>query len=166
MSQSVVDGKVVVMHYTLTSSNGDVLDSSRDGDPMPYLHGAQNIVPGLEKGLDGAFVGEKRQVVVTPAEGYGELSESAPVEVPRTDFPEEMPLEPGMQFFADTGEGQPVPVWVLGVTDDAVLLTQAHPLAGETLHFDVEIVDVRDANEDEQSQGHPNGITGDEGPAN
>lgn len=164
MSDSTIieDGKVVIMHYTLTDDAGEVLDSSVDDEPMPYLHGADNIVPGLERALSGKSVGEKLKVTVAPEDAYGESSGAKDQRVPRDSFPEDMEVEDGMQFFTE-GPAGVVPVWVTRSTPDAVYITLDHPLAGKTLHFEVEVIGVRDANEEELDHGHPHGISGDEG---
>ncbi len=156
----VTKGKVVLIHYTLTTAEGQELDSSRGDDPMPYLHGHDNIVPGLENALDGKEVGFHETVVVAPEDGYGEHSGDAPQAVPRDAFPAEMPLEEGMPFMVENEMGQHIPVWVAGVQDDVVLLDTNHPLAGVELHFDVEIMSLRDATPEELLHGHPHGPDG------
>ncbi|RME21683.1 MAG: peptidylprolyl isomerase [Deltaproteobacteria bacterium] len=158
----VTKGKVVLIHYTLTNSEGEELDSSRGGEPLPYLHGHDNIVPGLEKALDGKDVGFRETVVVAPADGYGEHSGFAPQAVPRDAFPADMPLEEGMSFVVENEMGDQIPVWIAGLQDDVVLLDTNHPLAGVELHFDVEVAGVRDATPDELLHGHPHGLDGDD----
>lgn len=153
-------GKVVTIHYTLKDSDGDVLDSSRDGDPLDYLHGHGGIVPGLERGLEGKGAGDKVQVTIAPKDGYGEVEGPGPRKVPKSAFPDDVELEPGLQFFAPGPKGQPIPVWVTAVSADDVEIDTNHPLAGETLHFDVEVVGVRDATKDELAHGHPHGPDG------
>ena len=157
---TVADGKVVVMHYTLHDGEANMLDSSAGSDPLAYLHGASNIVPGLEKALTGQSVGFKGKVEVAPVDGYGERVDVPPQAVSRKAFPPNLDLQPGMQLVAEGPDNQRVPVWVLGTQDDTVLLEAQHPLAGVTLHFDVEIVAIRDATADERSHGHPHGIDG------
>jgi FKBP-type peptidyl-prolyl cis-trans isomerase SlyD len=153
-------GKVVSIHYTLTDDDGDVLDSSRDGEPLDYLHGHGGIVPGLERAVEGKAVGASLKVTVPPKDGYGEPSGPGPRKVPRDAFPEDVELEAGMQFFAPGPKGKPVPVWVTEVTPDQVEIDTNHPLAGATLHFDVEVVKIRDASKDEIAHGHPHGPGG------
>ncbi len=161
MSDSnVAADKVVLMHYTLTNDAGEVLDTSRDGEPLPYLHGHANIVPGLEAALEGKAAGEKVQVAVPPEEGYGPLQDIPAQPVDRGAFPAELEIIPGMQFFAEGPDGSPIPVWVESVEDGNVLITGNHPLAGVTLNFDVEIVSVRDASDDEIAHGHVHGPDG------
>jgi len=154
--------KVVYFHYTLRNDAGEVLDSSDGMDPLPYIHGHANIVPGLEKELEGLSVGDKKSVKVPPEEGYGERQEDATQEVPFDEFPEEIPREEGLQIFAESPDGQHFPLWITEVKENSVVLDANHPLAGETLHFDVEIVEVRAADEEELAHGHVHGPGGHE----
>lgn len=156
----IADGLVVIFHYTLTDDEGAVLDSSKGSEPMPYLHGAGNIVPGLERAMLGHVVGDAFKVDVAPADGYGERSGRPNEPVPRGNFPEGMPLHVGMNFAAEDADGQVFPLWIADVTENAVIVTHDHPLAGQTLHFDVEIVGMRAATAEEQTHGHPHGIDG------
>lgn len=162
MSETITAGKVVLMHYTLRSPEGDVIDSSQGRDPMPYLHGAQNIVPGLEKQLEGLALGATTTAIVPPAEGYGERNEEARMVLPRSVFPEDMPLEPGTPFaMHDPNEpGRTVHAFVIAVREDQVMVDANHPLAGITLHFEVEVIAIRDATEEERAHGHPHGPDG------
>ena len=155
---TVENGKVVSFHYTLTNAQGDVLDQSQD-QPMPYLHGAGNIIPGLEKELAGKKVGDKLTVKVPAAEAYGEYHEQLVNDVPREAFQGVDQIEPGMQFQANTPEGVQV-ITVKAVNGDQVTVDANHPLAGQDLNFDVEIVDVRDATEEESAHGHVHGAGG------
>lgn len=160
MSDSIADGKVVEFHYTLTDGDGNVIDSSSGRDPLAYLHGASNIVPGLERQMADKAVGDKFMAVVPPAEGYGERHEGAGQTVPRTAFPDDLDVQVGMTFMARADNGQQVQVWVSGVQGDQVLIDLNHPLAGATLHFDVEVVTIRDATDEEKAHGHPHGPGG------
>ncbi|MGM0576511.1 MAG: FKBP-type peptidyl-prolyl cis-trans isomerase [Myxococcota bacterium] len=159
-ASEVATEKVVVFNYTLKNEGGEVLDTSEGRDPLPYLHGAGNIVPGLERQMEGKAPGDSFEAVVPPSEGYGERQEPGPQAVPRSAFPEDVEVQAGMQFAAQDAEGEMVPIWVLGVQDDQVIVDNNHPLAGETLHFAIEIVDVRDATDDEKEHGHPHGADG------
>src|SRR3990172_861182 len=145
--------KVVAVHYTLTDDAGQVLDSSSEGEPLAYLHGHGNIIPGLEKALEGSQVGFKSKVTVAPKEGYGEQNPKAIFEEPHASFSPDMKLAPGMQVHAE-GEHGPVTFTVVKLTDTGVVLDGNHPLAGKTLHFDVEVVDVRPATKEELAHGH------------
>ncbi|TCK09584.1 FKBP-type peptidyl-prolyl cis-trans isomerase [Marinobacterium mangrovicola] len=152
---------VVSIHYTLTNAAGDKLDSSEGQEPLAYLHGASNIIPGLENALVGKAVGDKLSVTVEPEEGYGEVREELVQEVDRSNFEGIDVVEPGMQFMAQTPWGQQ-PVTVVKVEGDNVTLDGNHPLAGQTLSFDVEVVEVREATEEELSHGHVHGEGGHE----
>ena len=162
MSQTdvVADGQVVSMHYTLKNDAGEVLDSSQGREPLAYLHGAHNIVPGLEKQLAGKAVGDSVDAVVPAAEGYGEKDGPGPQPVRKTAFPDGAELSPGMQLLAQGPDGGAIPLWVVEVRDDDVLVDTNHPLAGETLHFAVEIVGLRAASPEEVDHGHPHGPGG------
>jgi FKBP-type peptidyl-prolyl cis-trans isomerase SlyD len=147
----VAKDKVVSIDYTLTV-NGEVVDSSQDGGPLTYLHGHGNIVPGLERALTGLSVGESQHVEVGPEEGYGEWDEDGEQMLPREAFPEE--VEVGATYVAESEDGQPVTLTVVEVEDDGVRVDFNHPLAGETLDFDVTVRGVRDATGEELSHGH------------
>ncbi|MBI4957377.1 MAG: peptidylprolyl isomerase [Myxococcales bacterium] len=150
----IADGKVVSLSYLLKNDAGDVLDRS-DDEPLLYLHGAGNIVPGLERKLGGRKVGDKLEVVVDPADGYGEREPGATHEVPRSAFPEDAPLEAGVSFLIESSDGETVPMWITGVAGDTVTIDGNHPLAGVRLHFAVEVQAVRDATDEEKEHGHP-----------
>ncbi|TDO06876.1 MULTISPECIES: FKBP-type peptidyl-prolyl cis-trans isomerase [Halomonas] len=152
----IAQNSVVAFHYTLTNDAGDVLDSSEGREPLTYLHGAGNIIPGLEKQLEGLAPGDKLQAKVTPEEGYGEVQAQLVQEVPRDAFQGVDNVEPGMQFQAQT-QGGPLMVTVTSVEGDTVTVDGNHPLAGQPLNFDVEIAEVREASEDEIEHGHVHG---------
>ncbi|MGM0982382.1 MAG: FKBP-type peptidyl-prolyl cis-trans isomerase [Pseudomonadota bacterium] len=152
---------VVAFHYTLTNDEGEVLDSSEGREPLTYLHGAGNIIPGLEKQLEGRGTGDKIQAKVSPEEGYGEVQAQLVQEVPRDAFQGVENVEPGMQFQAQT-EGGPLMVTVTQVEGDTVTVDGNHPLAGQPLNFDVEIAEVREASEEEVEHGHVHGEGGHE----
>lgn len=162
-SSSVATGKVVLFHYTLTDATGVVLDSSDGQEPMPYLHGAGNIVPGLERQMADRPAGDRFKAVVPPEEGYGLPQGPGPQAVPRDAFPEDIEIEEGMPFMAESDDGDVISLWVTRVEDDTIWVDKNHPLAGQTLHFDIEIVEIRDATEEEVAHGHPHGAHGDEG---
>ncbi len=156
----VADGLVVSIHYTLKAPDGTLLDSSEGSDPLLYLHGAENIVPGLEKQLTGKAVGDKVVAVVPAAEGYGERTGPEPQKVPRTELPADADLIPGMQIIAESGDGQAFPLWIVEADDEHFTVDHNHPLAGVTLHFDVEIAAIRAATDEEKAHGHPHGPDG------
>jgi FKBP-type peptidyl-prolyl cis-trans isomerase SlyD len=159
----ISDGKVATFHYTLRNGDdaGEVLDSSEGRTPLAYLHGAGNIVPGLERQLSGRRVGDTFDALVEPAEGYG-VREGSPQPVERKQFPEGVPLSAGMMLHAETPDHEVIPLWVVEVDDETVWVDENHPLAGVTLHFAIEVVEVRDATATEVEHGHPHGPGGHE----
>ncbi|MCB1228695.1 MAG: peptidylprolyl isomerase [Verrucomicrobiae bacterium] len=150
--------KVASIHYKLTNDAGDVVDTSQGREPLEYLHGHGNIVAGLENALTGKSEGESLKVSVSPEEGYGQPDESLVIDVPREHLPVEE-LAPGMRFSAETSAGMRL-FTVQEVGEDKVKLDGNHPLAGETLHFEVDVVGVRDAQPEEISHGHVHGPGG------
>ncbi len=143
---------VVSIHYTLTNDAGEVVDTSDGREPLNYLHGHRNIVPGLENALEGRAVGDQLNVVVPPEQGYGMREESQMQTVPREEI--NLPdLEEGMMLQVRTPQG-PIRVTVAKLTTEEVTLDANHELAGETLHFAVEIMNVRPAEPGELEQGH------------
>ncbi|MES9904573.1 MAG: peptidylprolyl isomerase [Sedimenticola sp.] len=151
--------KVVSLAYTLTDEQGTVIDQSTDGS-FEYLHGAGNIIPGLENGLLGKKVGDKLNVEVAPEEGYGERNEEMIQSVGRDMFNPEDEINPGMQFQAQSPEGQMMVVTVMDVNEESITIDGNHPLAGVNLNFEVEILALRDAVEEEIQHGHIHGPEG------
>jgi len=152
----IADKKVVSIHYTLTNGGGEVIDSSRDAEPMVYLHGAQNIIPGLEAALAGKVVGDELAVSIEAADAYGEYNEEMTQVVPRDMFEGVDELEAGMEFQAETAQGVQV-IRIAAVDGDQITIDGNHPLAGEKLHFEVNVTEVREATEDELTHGHVHG---------
>ncbi len=163
MTTTIAAGKVVSARYTLHNTAGQVLESASADEPLIYLHGHENIVPGLERQLAGLEVGQSVKAQVPAAEAYGERAEVEPQRVPRDSFPADMPIEPGFGFAVEGEDGEALPLWIVGVDGDQVVVDVNHPLAGEDLHFDVEILAIRDATAEELAHGHPHGPTGAEG---
>jgi FKBP-type peptidyl-prolyl cis-trans isomerase SlyD len=157
----VAKDKVVSIDYTLTDDEGSVLDTSEGRAPLAYLHGAGNIIPGLEKALEGKQAGEQLNVHVSAAEAYGERDDALAQEVPLEMFQGVERIEPGMRFQAQTSAGMQV-VTVSKVAGDSVTIDGNPPLAGKPLNFAVNVVDVRDATEDELAHGHVHGPDGHE----
>lgn len=155
----IADGLVAYIHYTLKNSAGETLDSSAGGSPLAYLHGAGNIVVGLEKALTGKSAGDKLSVAVTPEEGYGVRDESLIQQIPRRMFQGLREIQPGMRFNAQSDRGMRQ-VTVMRVAGDLVTVDGNHALAGETLHFDIEITQVRAPTAEETSHGHVHGEGG------
>ena len=149
-------GTVVAIDYTLTDDSGEVIDSS-DGEPLEYLHGSGQIVPGLERELEGRQAGESVKVKVAPADGYGDHDPNRIVEIERAELPEDLEPELGMELCTEGPEGEPIVMWITEVTDTNVTLDGNHPLAGQTLNFAIEVRSVRKATEDETSHGHVHG---------
>ncbi|AOA58067.1 peptidylprolyl isomerase [Acinetobacter larvae] len=158
MTDAIANNHVVSFHYTLTNAEGEVLDKSQ-GEPLPYLHGAGNIIPGLEKALEGKKVGDKFVVNVPAAEGYGEYNPDLVQEVPKNMFQGVDNIEAGMQFQAQTDDGVQI-VTVKAVEGETILVDANFPLAGQDLTFDVEIVDIREASAEELEHGHVHGAGG------
>lgn len=155
---AVADDMVVSLDYTLRLDDGDVVDTSQGRGPLQYIHGRGQIISGLEKELAGMAVGEEKDVVVEPAEGYGELDADAYQEVSREAFPDDMDLTVGMALsMRDVDTDETLEAYVAELRDDEVLLDFNHPLAGETLHFHVKIADVRPATAEELAHGHVHG---------
>lgn len=155
---TIAPNHVVSFHYTLKNAAGEVLDAS-GGEPMTYLHGHDNIVPGLERALTGHAVGDTLQVEVAPKDAYGEKSKRADQKVPRSTFGGAAP-QIGEQFAMRDPRGRPQPLWVTAVDDKHVHITFDHPLAGVTLFFEVAIADIRPATAEEVAHGHPHGPDG------
>lgn len=145
--------KVVQIHYTLTNDEGEVLDSSEGQEPLAYLHGFGNIIPGLESALTGRGVGDKFQVTIPPEEAYGLRDDDLVQAAPRSAFQGVPEVLPGMQFHAESPEGVQL-VTVIDVDGDNVILDGNHPMAGITLNFDVEVTDIREATAEELDHGH------------
>lgn len=154
MSLLIGDNLVVSMHYKLTDDGGNVLDSSEGSEPLAYLHGAGSIIPGLEKALVGKVAGDSLQVRVEPAEGYGEVRPDLIQTVQKEAFQDVASVEPGMAFEAKAPDGSVQHIVVKKVDGDEVTIDANHPLAGVVLHFDIEVVGVREATEEEVAHGH------------
>lgn len=157
---NITDKTVALIHYTLKNAGGEVLDSSEGHDPLAYLHGAGNIIAGLESALEGKTAGDKLDVSVEAAQAYGEYDESLVQPIPRAQFGEHH-VEVGMQFHADTAIGPRI-VTITAIEGDEVVIDANHHLAGEDLNFAVEVVEVRDATEEELDHGHVHGPGGHE----
>lgn len=156
---TISNGKVVQISYVLKNSKGEVLDQSNPADPFAYLHGRHQIVPGLEQAIEGLAKGAKKEVEVSPKDGYGEYDERMKVEVERKQFPQGVPLKEGMQFESSQG-GQPIVFTIEAIDGEKVTINGNHPLAGETLFFSIEVIDMRDATAEELAHGHAHGPGG------
>jgi FKBP-type peptidyl-prolyl cis-trans isomerase SlyD len=159
---TIAQHKVVTIHYKVMDVDSDeVIDSSENSDPMTYLHGARNIIPGLEQALEGKSVGDEVEVTVQPAEAYGERSDDRIQQVPKEAFQEMEKIEPGIAVTAQTDQGQ-INLMVTEVDETTVTVDANHPLAGKSLKFEVKIEAVRDASEEELAHGHVHGPGGHE----
>jgi FKBP-type peptidyl-prolyl cis-trans isomerase SlyD len=154
----VQNGKVVSIHYTL-QSNGETVENTEADSPLEYLHGAENIVPGLETALNGKRVGDKFNVTLEAEDAYGEYDEEAFETVARADLPDE--VEIGMELLLEDEDGDMFEVIVSEITDDSVVLDFNAPLAGMRVTFNGEIVAIRDADADELDHGHPHSYADD-----
>jgi len=152
----ITQDAVVSIHYTLTSDKGETIDSSAGGEPLTYLQGNGNLIPGLENALNGKQPGDKLQVKIAPADGYGEYNKALVQSVPRRSFKGIKDVRVGMQFQAQ-GDGGPRAVTVTHIMGDMVTVDGNHALAGQNLNFDVEVTDVRAATEEELAHGHVHG---------
>lgn len=152
--------KVATIDYTLTNAEGAVLDSSEGGEPMAYIQGIGNLIPGLEAALEGKSVGDALQVTIQPEQAYGVRDEDLVQVVDRSAFQGMRELEVGMQFHAQSDRGDTQVIWVADIDGDEITIDGNHPLAGETLNFDVKVVDVREATEEELDHGHVHGPGG------
>ncbi len=156
----IARNKVVRIDYTLTNDANDVLDSSKGGEPLTYLHGAGNIIPGLESALEGKRAGESLNVRVAPAEAYGERDDRMVQSVPREMFEDSNEIQAGMQFHSSDPEGNVTVVTVVSVDAEHITVDANHPLAGVPLNFSVTIVEVRDPSPEELAHGHVHGPGG------
>lgn len=143
----------VAIEYRLTDDDGEEIDSSGADGPLTYVHGMQEIIPGLERALEGHSAGDQIQVVIEPADAYGDRIDELCLELPRQEFESPAELELGMQFtLADEDEDEEIVVAVVDFDDEVVVVDGNHPLAGVTLHFDVKVHDVRAATAEEIEQ--------------
>ena len=149
---NITKNTVVQIHYTLTNDDGNVLDSSKGKEPLEYIHGKGMIVKGLENALEGKSAGEAFLVKVIPSEGYGEINKDMISVVPRSVFQADT-IEVGMMFYAETPAGA-LPIRIAKIDGDNVTIDANHELAGQNLNFDIEVVAVREATEDELKPHH------------
>jgi FKBP-type peptidyl-prolyl cis-trans isomerase SlyD len=150
---SIAQDQVVSIHYTLKNDTGEVLDSSSEGEPLSYLHGHGNLIPGLERELAGKNTGDRLQVKIPPAEGYGEYDKELVQRVPRRALKGIPNLKVGMRLHAQTEQGTRE-VTVTQLQGDMVTLDGNHPLAGQSLNFEVQVADIRPATAEELEHGH------------
>lgn len=150
----IAEQSVVSIHYTLTNNAGETLDTSDGREPLVYLHGAQNIIPGLESELIGKSVGDSFNVTIQPENAYGTVNPNLVQTVPHSAFEGVEKVEPGMQFQARGDDDETQVITVTEITDSGVTVDGNHPLAGQVLNFSVRVEEVREATEDEIAHGH------------
>ena len=155
----IESNSVVTLHYTLKDNDGNIIDQSDDGSFL-YLHGAMNIIPGLENALTGKSAGDEVSVTVSPEEGYGAKDPERIQEVPKEMFENSDEIAIGTQFHAQSPDGGAIVVTVTEVKDDVVVIDGNHALAGVDLNFDVKVIEVRQASEEEMAHGHVHGPHG------
>ena len=160
MPTSIAGDSVVTIHYKLTLDDGSIADSSFDGEPLVYLHGYGNLVLGLERQLLGKKKGDQFDAAVLPAEGYGDYDPAAEHKYPRSSFPKNAELSVGMGFHTQDKKGNSVPLFVKELNGDEVVVTSNHPLAGQRLNFQIEVLDLRAATKQELQHGHVHGKGG------
>jgi FKBP-type peptidyl-prolyl cis-trans isomerase SlyD len=156
---TIAQDQVVSIHYTLRDDAGEVIDSSAQGEPLSYLHGHGNLIPGLERELTGRKAGDRLQVKIPPADGYGEYDRELVQRVPRRALKGIADVKIGMRLQAQSAEGTRA-VTVTQLTGDLVTLDGNHPLAGKNLNFEVEVAGVRPATAEELAHGHVHGAGG------
>ena len=156
----IASNKVVTLHYTLKDDKGVLIESSAGSEPLAYIHGVGNLIPGLEIAIEGKQAGDKVSVVVKPDDGYGERDEELVEEVDKADFDNGEELTLGKEFQYDDEDGNVYQVRIIKISDSKITVDGNHPLAGRTLAFDVEVLEVRDATKDELSHGHVHGAHG------
>jgi FKBP-type peptidyl-prolyl cis-trans isomerase SlyD len=156
---TIKQDSVVTIHYTLKDDSGTIIDSSAAGQPLSYLHGRGNLIPGLERELQGKQAGDKLNVTIAPADGYGDYDQTLVQRIPRRSLKGVSNVKPGMQLRTQTAHGPRTAV-VTRVTGDIVTVDGNHPLAGKNLNFEVEVAAVRDATPQELEHGHVHGPGG------
>jgi len=152
--------KVVTMNFTLTDDTGNILDSTEQGGPFSYIAGKGMVLPKLEEAVSIMMIGTKKQLKLVAKDGYGEYNEDAVQAVGKENFPEDFILEAGMEYMASNPDGVQMPFIITNVEDETVTVDFNHPLAGKNLHFDLELIDVRDATAEELAHGHVHGAGG------
>ena len=156
---NIEDKRVVTLAYTLKDNDDNLFDQSDDCS-FCYLHGASNIIPGLENALTGKVSGDEFSISIAPEEAYGVREDEKIQTVPREMFPPDQDIEPGMQFHAQSPDGVPLVVTIAKVEEESIVVDGNHPLAGVQLNFEVRVMDVREATSEEIDHGHVHGPEG------
>ncbi|HRI47561.1 MAG TPA: peptidylprolyl isomerase [Ignavibacteriaceae bacterium] len=152
--------QVVSILFTLKDADGEIIDSTSDGRPFAFLSGNEQILPNLESEIGTMLIGSKKTVVLEPKDAYGEYQEEAVQILNRAEFPENAVIEEGQSYFTKSPEGEQIPFMITQIKGDEVTIDFNHPLAGETLSFDVELVNIRPATQEELDHGHAHGEGG------
>jgi len=152
--------KVVTIAYTVKDNEGKLVDQAPVNHPYSFLSGQNQILPKLEEKISEMLIGSKKSVTLTPEEGYGELQDEGIQQVKRTEFPTDMELTVGSHYMADMGDGRHMPFFITAVSSDEVTIDFNHPLAGKTLEFEVELLNIREATDEELLHGHAHGDGG------
>lgn len=160
MPETIQENLVVSLAYELRLADGEVVDSAPSDDPLEYLHGADNIIPGLERALTGMRVGERKAVEVSPEDGYGIYDPEDIQEIGREMLPADMPLEIGTPLVISDEDGNVMEAIISGVSPRTITIDFNHPLAGKALFFNVEVLGIRDATREEIEHGHPHDLDG------
>ncbi len=152
--------QVYTIIYTLTDENGNVIEVTNKESPFSFISGINQILPKLEENLNGMLIGSKKKITLSPEDAYGIYSDEAIQIINRSEFPEGTELETGMSFVSESEDGQQMPFIIKEINGENVTLDFNHPLAGRTLTFDLELLNVRAASNEELSHGHVHGPTG------
>jgi FKBP-type peptidyl-prolyl cis-trans isomerase SlyD len=152
--------KVVTIHYTLKDESGNLLDSTQGSLPFSFLTGHDQVIPKLEEEIDTMLIGGKKNILISAEDAYGEYRDDLVHQINKENFPQDVELEVGMQFVTSAPDGIQMPFAIKQIDGDLVTIDFNHPLAGKNLEFEVELVDVRDATEEELAHGHIHGPHG------
>ncbi len=152
--------KVVTIHYTLKDESGNLLDSTQGSLPFSFLTGHDQVIPKLEEEIDTMLIGGKKNILISAEDAYGEYRDDLVHQINKENFPQDVELEVGMQFVTSAPDGTQMPFAIKQIDGDLVTIDFNHPLAGKNLEFEVELVDVRDATEEELAHGHIHGPHG------
>lgn len=157
---TVSKNQVVIIDYTLTDSDGGLLDTTAGRGPLAYLHGHNNLLQGLEDALEGKAIGDEVDVSLAAAQAYGLHNGQAPQSVPKRELPKNVQLQPGQAFIVQNAKGEPVRLWIKEVRGGRVTVDANHPLAGKDLRFQVSVRAIRTATDNELAHGHAHGPSG------
>ncbi len=157
---AIEQNKVVTMNFTLKDDEGNVLDSTEKGGPFSYISGTNMVLPKLEEALSGMLIGSKKNLKLEAKDGYGNYNDDAIQVVGKENFPEDIVLEVGMEYMANSPDGVKMPFTISNVDGEEITIDFNHPLAGKNLNFDIELLNVRDATAEELSHGHVHGADG------